>query len=138
MRTTLHLLCSALLMVGIAGCTKDELDVAELNTNPFDADYEGPAIFTVVNTSTSAYTIDGVEYLRLNVRVKVHTEYFPRATTYLVDQDGAPLIASSSMPDNELNVQFLDVDPGETYCRDLYLYNGGVRGGGNPVCGTAE
>lgn len=138
MRTIPYLFFPLLVMVGITGCAKDELDVAELNTNPFDADYDGPAIFTVISTSTSTYTVDGIEYQRLNLRVKVHTEYFPRATTYLVDQDGAPLIASSSMPGNELSVQFLNVDEGTTYCRDLYLYNGGVRGGGNSVCGTAE
>lgn len=138
MRTTLNILFSLLLLVGITGCAKHELDVAELTTNPFDPDYVGADIFSVVSTATSTYTVDGVEYQRLNLRVKVHTEYFPRATTYLVDQDGAPLIASSSMPDNELSVQFLNVDQGTTYCRDLYLYNGGVRGGGNSVCGTAE
>ena len=138
MRTTLNILFSLLLLVGITGCAKHELDVAELTTNPFDPDYVGADIFSVVSTTTSTYTVEGVEYQRLNMRVKVHTELFPRISTYLVDQDGAPVIASSSMPDNELTVQFQDVDPGVTYCRRLYLYNDGVRGGSNEVCGTAE
>lgn len=138
MRTIPYLFFPLLVMVGITGCAKDELDVAGLNTNPFDPDYVGADIFSVVSTTTSTYTVEGVEYQRLNMRVKVHTELFPRISTYLVDQDGAPLIASSSMPNNELTIQFLDVDPGLTYCRRLYLYNDGVRGGSNEVCGTAE
>lgn len=139
MRTTLNIFFSLLLLVVMPGCAKDELDVAELNTNPFDPDYAGPAIFTYIGATTTTTIVNGQPRLTLNIRVQVHTEYFARITTYYVEQVDGGLTPSSSIPNDVLTIQIPNVDPGETYCRRLYLYNDGVRGGGgDEICGTAE
>jgi hypothetical protein len=62
------------LLVGLGSCKKDEIDLASLNTNPFDADYVGTPIFTFVSATTTSGVVNGVPVNILNVDVQVHTE----------------------------------------------------------------
>ena len=38
------------LLLGLASCYKDEVEIAALTTNPFDADYTGPDVFVFDST----------------------------------------------------------------------------------------
>jgi hypothetical protein len=141
MRTTITTLVALIGLATFTGCGKEELDVASMTTNPFDADYNGPAIFTLIDASTSVSVVNGLPSRRLNMRVQVHTEYFGRVTPYLVEAvigGNTTLTQSNSIPGGVLQLRISDVEPGVNYCPQLYLLNGGERGGTSTVCATAE
>lgn len=129
------LLCAALML---CSCAKDEVDVAALNTNPFDADYAGPDVFTFLASSSVVELINGTPVRILVLEVQVHTEYFGRQTTYFVSVGGAGNIPSNSIPGGRLTIRRTGVELGEEYCADLRLFNNGSFGAGNSVCTTVE
>jgi|JI10StandDraft_1071094.scaffolds.fasta_scaffold173088_2 hypothetical protein len=131
------------LLVGLGSCKKDEIDLASLNTNPFDADYVGTPIFTFVSATTTSGVVNGVPVNILNVDVQVHTELFGRQTPYIVrtvnSNTGAEtMITSGSMVDDRFTVRANGVQPGAVHCWNLQVGNANSFGGGNQVCGTAE
>jgi hypothetical protein len=128
----------AMVAVFMTGCAKHELETATLTTNPFDADYDGPAVFTLIDASTGIEEINSIPVRVLTVRVRVHTEYFGRPTTYIVTSSRSVDIPSNSIPDGVLTIRILGVDPGEQLCTSLRLKNDGAIGAGNTVCATAE
>ena len=135
-----------LLLIGslsLGACKKDDIVVADLTTNPFDVDYDGAPIFTVVSSSTGFVTINSVLVRQLTVTVQVHTELFGRPTTYLVRQ--VPLFDGTSgqttptaNTGDRFDIITNNVLPGAEYCWQLNVGNGGNYGGGNPVCATAD
>jgi hypothetical protein len=130
-------------LLGLSACKKDELVVAELTTNPFDADYNGAPIFTVVSSSTSLVTINSVLVRQLKVTVQVHTELFGRPTPYLVRSE--PLFSGNSSQTtpsantgDRFDIITNNVLPSTEYCWQLNVGNGGNYGGGNSICATAD
>ena len=78
------LVCSIIVLF-LSGCYKTELD--GLDNNPFDAEYAGPAIFTLASdTVVLLQNPNGSTNRRFIQRIRVHTEYFliPN-TTYVVE-----------------------------------------------------
>lgn len=134
-KTTLLL---ALVAALLAGCSKHELDITSLNTNPFDADYAGPAVFTLIDASNAVEVVNGVPVRVLTIRVQVHTEYFGRATTYIVAASEFGDIPSSNIPNGVLTLRVLNVEPGDVECTELRLKNDGAVGAGNTICATVE
>ncbi|HRF82777.1 MAG TPA: hypothetical protein PL070_22160 [Flavobacteriales bacterium] len=126
-----------LLALLVSGCAKHELDTATLKSNPFDADYDGPAVFTLISSSTTVEVINQIPTRVLTMRIKVHTEYFGRLTTYIV-RVGNSNTPSNSIPDDVLTVRIGSVETGTEYCRELVLLNDGSAGARNTVCATAE
>lgn len=136
----LTLLCAMATVVALAACKKDQIALDELTTNPFDADYDGAAIFTYVDDTTTIETVGGTPTRVLQVEVRVHEELFGRPTTYQV-QAGAPvdqLILSNQVEDGLLTLRILNTTPGQQYCTLLRLGNGGSFGASSTVCATAE
>ncbi|MEZ4738059.1 MAG: hypothetical protein R2818_01575 [Flavobacteriales bacterium] len=89
-------------MLGSVSCKKDELVLADLTTNPFDVDYDGAPIFTVVSSSTSFVTVNGVLMRQLKVTVQVHTGNNSRPTPYIVRVDRLfDGTSSSTVPSGE-------------------------------------
>ena len=126
-----------LLALLVSGCAKHELDTAALKSNPFDADYDGPAVFTLIGSSTAVEVINQVPTRVLTMRIKVHTEYFGRLTTYFVGV-GDSSTPSNNIPDDVLTVRIGNVESGTEHCRELVLMNDGSAGARNTVCATAE
>lgn len=128
----------AMVAVLMTGCAKHELDTAVLTTNPFDADYDGAAVFTLIDASTEIEQVNSIPVRVLTVRVRVHTEYFGRPTTYIVASSTAGDIPSNNIPDGVLTLRVLNVEPGDLECTELRLKNDGALGAGNTICATAE
>ncbi|MBL7952265.1 MAG: hypothetical protein JNM62_11160 [Flavobacteriales bacterium] len=134
----------AFLALGIAvsfmACKKDGIEVADLTSNPFDADYEGTAVFTHEDDTTTVESVGGAPMRVLTVEVRVHEELFGRPTTYQV-QAGAPvneMIPSNDVENGILRLRILNTTPGQQYCTQLRLGNSGAYGASNTVCATAE
>lgn len=128
------------LILLVTACKKDEVDMAELTTNPFDADYQGAPIFTYVSASTTTQLINGVPTDILAVQVRVHSELFGRPTTYRIEV-GPPvnsMVLSNEVDEGIFTLNLMNTTPGQQYCIPLRLGNGGAYGGGNTVCATAE
>ncbi|HEX2615966.1 MAG TPA: hypothetical protein VHL57_00410 [Flavobacteriales bacterium] len=81
MRTLLLTLMAAGAL--LAGCGK-ELDLDELDTNPFDRDYAGPDVIVKVVDSTWFNAIQGAYNYRMTYRVR--TDLFPRSTAFYVSE----------------------------------------------------
>ncbi|MBX2973847.1 MAG: hypothetical protein KF797_12150 [Flavobacteriales bacterium] len=138
-----NLLIGLAVLVTSIGCRKDDLNVADLNTNPFDADYAGPAIFEKVAERTVPYEIDSVIYQRLEVDVRVNTSGLPTSGGYGVRYRAQHWSSGVNVPPADLadglfTLSVLDVTPGLNYCVEVRLTNGGGAGGGNTLCATAE
>jgi hypothetical protein len=130
------------LCVLFAGCKKDELDVAELTTNPFDADYTGEPVFTTTGVHTEAILVGGDLVRNLHVDVRVNTALFPEQGPYDV-QYGLPSgvtvqVPSSELADNAFRMTATNVTVGVQYCFEPRLANNGAVGSRTTLCGTAE
>ena len=69
--------CFALLV----GCHKNDVDIADLKTNPFDRDHPGEStLFTVEPIQTVAYGQGTLH--KQTVVVQVHPEQFPATVAY--------------------------------------------------------
>lgn len=140
MRKSTIALCMLVVALVSTGCEKHEVDITELTTNPFDADYDGAPIFTYVSASTTTVLVNGMPTDRLTVQVRIHTGLFGRPTTYRVEA-GDPVntvVSSNEVEDGLFTMNIANTTPGQQYCVPLRLVNGGVYGGGNSVCATAE
>lgn len=130
-------------LVGMSSCKKDEIDLAALNSNPFDRDYSGEPIFTVVSESTTITTIDGELVMRVGIVVQTHAELFGRQTPYLIQvlnntTGTESVIASNSISSGQFYVSTRVEGSGDVRCWTMRVGNAGTFGGGNQVCGTAE
>jgi hypothetical protein len=65
------------LLVLVAGCHKNDVDIAELDTNTFDADHPGVTAFITVDTVVTQSYGQGTLYKQL-VTLQVHPELFRR------------------------------------------------------------
>ena len=68
MRTNL-VIAGLIGLFALTGCYKDEVDVAALDTNPWDPDYGGPAFIEVVDEQTVGPFPGGVFNQELTVEV---------------------------------------------------------------------
>jgi|GEM_PF-1491500 len=129
----------------LGSCKKAEIDTDALNTNPFDRDYTGEAIFSFVAERTLPYPLD-TTFLnfgtKLEVDARVNTALFPKPTSYVVryalPSGDEVIVPLADLDDDVITMTVLDVEPGTTYCFFPRLGNNGSYGPGNTVCGTAE
>ena len=87
--------CLGLLV--LTGCYKDEVDVAALNTNPWDPDYTGPAFIEVVDERTAGPFPGGVFNQELTIKVDLSVLPVSSAITLRV-VDKATGIAFDPVP----------------------------------------
>lgn len=135
-----YVLFSCLVVLG--ACKKVEIDKEELNTNPFDKDYVGEAIFGFVAERTVTYQVDTTTFLKLEVDVQVNTALFPKPTSYIVQYElpsGQTVdVPLADLQDNVFTMTVLEVVAGTRYCFHPRLGNNGSYSSGNTICGTAE
>ncbi|MBP6392688.1 MAG: hypothetical protein KA175_13220 [Flavobacteriales bacterium] len=138
MRTTWLVLLLGVLC--LPSCYKDDIDVAALNNNPFDADYSGAAIFTfeeVVNEPQPVPPGGTAQY----VVFRVNSSLFLESTSYQVkvrdlvtgDEDlvGQVPVGSDVLRYQRDTVQF---GTGEV-CLELRLSNNLSYGRSETICG---
>lgn len=133
---------SLLILLCFSGCKKDELVLADLTTNPFDADYTGQPVFEQVAVRTVAYTSGTEELLKLEVDVRVNTALFPVPTSYSVryrlPSGLTSDVLAADLADDQFTMTEFDVAVGTNYCFVPRLTNNGASGSGATICATAE
>lgn len=130
-----------LFVVAVSACHKSDVDIAALNTNPFDPVYSGPnVLFTIDTIATVLY---GGSIYEHNVIVDVHTGNFPSPAeheVWLIKNGGADTVRyySTLEPDDRFVLRAFDVELGTEYCYrvELRVYNGGTIG--EDRCAMAE
>ncbi len=79
MRTALHIIAMLLLL---SGCYKDEIDLEGMKNNPFDRDYQGPAVIELVGTYVESTTIAGAPAQQQVIEFRVREELFLTPSPY--------------------------------------------------------
>jgi hypothetical protein len=131
-----HILLGMLLLTS---CYKDEVDIDALNYNPFDRDYEGPAMFEFVSTYQQAVTIGGVPTVRQIIEFRVREDRFLEPAVYSVhvtEQGGLPQgeYLSPDPPGTNIFKHITGVNPGATVCLELRLANNLSVAGAEVMC----
>lgn len=133
------------LSVGLMGCYKDEVAEADLNSNAFDQDYDGPALLELLSTSTHiqydnlAQPIDTVLQFNFNVR----TDLFPGSVSYALDGvpvNGAePYEGDPQVPNDQSAFAWhRHVLDGQNYCLDVSIEVQGTNTRSYRFCATAD
>jgi hypothetical protein len=126
MRSTL--LTALALLLACAACHKNDVDVAELTTNPFDADYTGPRDWFEVDTITTENTNQFVLFEQHAI-IRVHTERFtaPMADRYEVRMVEQTVPETKVYPGAGSTVvcENYNVSLGTTYCYRFELHVNG-------------
>jgi hypothetical protein len=113
------------LLLGLTGCRKDDVQIAALNTNPFDADYAGADVFVPEGTELVVESIPGVGTIsRQVIRFRVRNELFLSA------QQGRPY--SVRVVDEAAGVSLFLDQPGPGEHR--FTYSRSEPSPGVPVC----
>jgi hypothetical protein len=133
---------SLLVVLFLAGCHKDDVDVSTLQGNPFDTDYPVNSLLTIDSIWTEA-TIPGAVWQQ-NLNVRVDNSGFPSPTDYQVrciDGQGDTIIQYSVQhPDGQFLLENFQVTLGTTYCYDVQLMLGPepATGHADQECRLAE
>lgn len=132
------------LAAGLVGCYKDEVAEADLTTNAFDQDYDGPALLELTSTSTIVLfnlgtPVDTVLQYNFNVR----TDLFPGSTAYALD--GVPVNGeepyesdTQAANDQQAFVWHRHVVDGQNYCIDVSIEVQGTNTKSYRFCATAD
>ena len=140
MRVSIPLLffCMALL----AGCHKNDVDIAELNTNPFDRDNPGVStLFTLEPVQNVAYGQGTLH--KHTVILHVNVEQFPATTSYsigfiqLTQPTTSNLVISSLGNNSFLCTNYL-ITLGTEYCYRFEVLVEGEVVARKELCAMAE
>lgn len=135
------LLAFAMLLVLLSGCYKDNVDVSELNTNPFDRDYAGPAVFEFQETFLQTVNIGGTNVLYQVIVFRVKEELFLAPASYSVQlrdlQNEDPnATATPVSPGSSLYRYQRAPAPGQQICLELQLFNNQSGARAETICAT--
>jgi hypothetical protein len=132
-----------LVLAIMAGCHKNDVDVGDLNTNPFDRDHPGEYdFFTVDSIQTEAYA-QGLYYKQTAV-VHVHPEQFPVPIGYtlvfieLTDPDTSYFYSYNEAGSNTFPCVNYQVALGTEYCYRFELWTGDMTEPGKERCAVAQ
>lgn len=121
-------------------CLKDEVDLADLTTNPFDPGYTGPPIFTFDTTYVELVT-GPPSYTRQVFQFKVNNELFLEQnaySVYVVDPSDTTSTYVEQLPPGTHTLRYykLEYQTGVELCLTLHLSNNFHIGRGEVLCGT--
>lgn len=141
MRTTAALFLFALL---VCGCKKNDVDIDQLNSNPFDADYAGLPLFEVAQTYTDSYVNTlGATVPRFNVKGFARTDRIPANTAYFFwfraagETDWTGPINPAGLWAGEFTLRYDNYVSGTSYCTDCAIGTNNAPGGFTKLCATA-
>lgn len=129
------------LLVLQSGCYKDTVDLAELNTNPFDRDYAGGPIFEFIETYTQTVNIGGSNVTFQIIEFRVREDRFLAPAAYTVEvrdlQNSDPnAIATPVSPGSDLWRYQRQPLQGQQVCLELRLANNENTAGPEVICAT--
>lgn len=136
-RTAYPVMLAMTLLLG--ACHKDELDVAQLNTNPFDADYAGPPIFTLEGTWLLTTSTGPVTFTEQVIGFRVDESSFLSPASYGVEvRDLLDSSVEQAVPgDGPGRWQYRRVPvPGQEVCLELRLWNDFSTARAETICAT--
>jgi hypothetical protein len=141
MKRGLYILLGALL---ITGCYKDEIDLESLNNNPFDRDYQGPAVFVSQGTFMETVTIVYPPPVQVQMQViefRVREELFladnVAYSVQVVDQEnGTTHLLNPDPPGSDKFKYYRSPVPGVPVCVELRLANNQSTAGAETICET--
>jgi len=126
------------------GCKKNDVDIDQLNYNPYDADYVGEPLFEVESTFTDSYVdSQGATIPRFNVRTFARTDRLPQSAAYFIwtRSPGSATWSGPIDPDDlfggNLILRYDNYVSGTTYCRECAIGTNSTPGGSTLVCATA-
>lgn len=140
MRSTRYLALRLLLVLPLASCYKDDVDIAKLNTNALDPEYGGPPMFTILTDSTYQPSAGVFEHY---LKIQVDASRLPYALSYDLRvedlEDGTVTILPQTAPGAHVFDHFNGpVTLGGTYCYDISLWVQVSSGRKEQYCGIAE
>jgi hypothetical protein len=139
MKKLLHITV-LLLATFLVGCYKDDVDVEALRNNPFDRDYDGPAVFEAIGTYTQQVSTGQGNVLYQVIEFRVREDLFLAPATYGVrvtdllsdmEADATPL-----NPGGNLFKYQRQPVPGQQVCLELRLSNNLSTAGAETICVT--
>lgn len=135
-----HPLLVAFLLVGLAGCYKDDVDVSARTDNPFDADYSGPSVFSLDSIFVEQ-VVGPPSYFRQVVQFKVNAALFLAPASYQVEVhdllEGTRTLVGQVPPGSHtLRYYRNEYQPGQEVCLELRLTNNNAFGRPGTICGT--
>ena len=139
MKKILTLLLGSILL---SSCYKDDVDIEKLNNNPFDRDYEGPAVFELIGTYVEVVTIEEQNVSFQVIEFRVKEELFLSPASYSVQVTDPALDDQVLLqPDPPLSDRFKYYRPaapafGQPICIDLRLSNNQSAAGRETICAT--
>jgi hypothetical protein len=128
-------------MLVLSGCFKDELDPATLTNNPFDRDYQGPAVFHSPSTYLATIFIPTVgNVVRQVVEFRVRTDLFLSDAAFSVQVNdpalGMVTLLGQSSVGTDRFLYYRPAQPGIQVCLDLQLANNLNAAGAERICVT--
>lgn len=129
-------------VVLLSSCFKDTVDIAALNNNPFDRDFDGEQVFVFEETFTEIVNIGGGTNVLYQVIVfRVREELFLSPTTYGIrlddlqnGQEDQPVTPVS--PGSSRYRYRRDPLPGTPICLRLRLTNNQSAARAETICAT--
>ena len=137
MKRLLHLLPIALL----AACGKGELDPAGLRSNPFDADYDGEAVFVLDTTFVRIVNTGSGPLPQQVIGFHTRSELLPDEARYSVQvSDPGQGLTTTVEPlapgGHDFEYVRLGTQPGVPVCVRLSLFNDQSAARAEEICAT--
>lgn len=123
----------------LTGCYKDEVDLATLNNNPFDPEYQGPAVFASEGTWQVVIQAGGNSVVMQDIGFRVNEDLFLAPATYSVAvKDLYSGIGSEAAPTSEPGrwIYRRGPLPGQEVCIELRLMNSTSTARPETICVT--
>ncbi|HEY0978983.1 MAG TPA: hypothetical protein VGE21_16045 [Flavobacteriales bacterium] len=127
-------------VLGLLSCAKDDLEVADLNNNPFDPAYVGENLFELVSADVAYESVNGVTQSFFRVEVRCRTDRFLSPTPFNVRYKRSNTEVWGPFQYNATTtiIKQYGYAVGQEFCWDFQLGNGGGIGAGNRICATVE
>jgi hypothetical protein len=110
-------------LVLLAACAKHEVDIASLNTNPFDADWHAQSLMIVDSAITFPLVPGAVYqqriYISFDPRVTAVNDYALRMIEYTLPD--TVMGVSTGAANGQMRILNNQVQLGQTYCFDFDL-----------------
>ena len=125
------------------GCGKGELDPGTLNNNPFDPDYNGPAVFELDTTYAEPVVVGGSTLIYQAIIFRVKEELFLSPAAYSVkmtDQLNDFTTVLEPNPSNSDRFKYLRSEPlpNIAVCLELRLFNNLSAARAEQICATLQ
>ncbi|MBK7385009.1 MAG: hypothetical protein IPI81_16985 [Flavobacteriales bacterium] len=129
--------------IALLGCGKGELDPGTLTNNPFDPDYNGPAVFELDTTFLEVVVIPGATLLNQAIVFHAKAELFLSDAAYsvrVVDQMNGLTYTLDPNPTNTDRFKYVRSEPviGAPVCLELRLFNNQSAARAEQICATLQ